>query len=129
MTLKIRLAAIGIASVGLAAGLGAFAAGHSLHHYPPAFPRQGAVKVLENDRVVVWDVTWPKGVRGPVHEHYRDSVIVTLAGGVVRKFPFHGESTVVTYKPGSVIFAPKGTIHSEEGISDSPRHAIVIQLK
>jgi quercetin dioxygenase-like cupin family protein len=107
----------------------AFAAEHSSHHYPPPFPRQGAVKVLENERVVVWDVTWPKGVRGPLHEHYRDAVLVTLTGGTIRKFPLHDKSSVVTYKPGTVIFAPKGTIHSEEGISDVPRHAIVIQLK
>jgi quercetin dioxygenase-like cupin family protein len=129
MTLKLRLTAIGITVAGLAAGVGALAAEHSLHQYPPPFPRPGAVKVLENNRVVVWDVTWPKGARGPIHEHYRDAVIVTLAGGTIRKFPLHGASTVVSYKPGSVIFAPKGTIHSEEGISDVPRHAIVIQLK
>lgn len=129
MTLKLRLTAIGIAAAGLAAGLGAVAAEHSLHQYPPPFPRPGAVKILENDRVVVWDVTWPKGIRGPVHEHYRDSVLVTLTGGTVEKFPLHGKSSTVSYKSGSVIFSPKGTIHSEEGISDVPRHAIVIQLK
>jgi quercetin dioxygenase-like cupin family protein len=129
MTLKLRLTAIGLAAAGLAAGIGAFAAEHSLHQYPPPFPRPGAVKVLENDRVVVWDVTWPKGVRGPVHEHYRDAVIVTLTGGTIEKFPLHGKRSTVTYKSGSVIFAPKGVIHSEEGISDAPRHAFVIELK
>lgn len=25
---------------------------------PPPFPRDGATKLLENDRVVVWDVAW-----------------------------------------------------------------------
>lgn len=129
MTLKLRLAAIGITIAGLAVGIGAFAAEHSLHQYPPPFPRQGAVKVLENNRVVVWDVTWPKGVRGPVHEHYRDAVIVTLRGGSIEKFPLHGKISIVRYKSGSVIFAPKGVIHSEEGISDVSRHAIVIELK
>jgi quercetin dioxygenase-like cupin family protein len=129
MTFKLRLTAIGISVAGLVAGIGAYAAEHSLHQYPSPFPRQGAVKVLENDRVVVWDVTWPKGYRAPLHEHYRDSVIVTLTGGTIRKFPLHGGSSVVAYKDGSVVFAPRGTIHSEEGISDVPRHAIVIQLK
>ena len=129
MTLKLRLAAIGITVAGLAAGIGAFAAGHNPHQYPPPFPRQGAVKVLENSRVVVWDVTWPKGVRGPVHEHYRDAVIVTLTGGTIEKFPLDGKSTTAIYKSDSVIFAPKGVIHSEEGISDVPRHAFVIELK
>src|SRR6266487_2638611 len=30
--------------------------------YPSAFPRPGNVKVLENDRIVVWDYTWTAGV-------------------------------------------------------------------
>ena len=129
MTFKLRLAAIGIAIAGFAAGIGVFAAEHSLHQYPPPFPRLGAVKILENERIVAWDVTWPKGYRAPMHEHYRDSVIVTLTGGTVRTFPLSGESSTTRFAAGSVSFAPKGTIHSEEGISDVPRHAIVIQLK
>lgn len=129
MTVKLRLIAIGIAIAGSAAGLGALAAAHSLHHYPPAFPRQGAVEVLENARVVVWDVTWPKGYRAPMHEHYRDSVIVTLAGGTIRTFPLHGASSTGSYQAGSVTFARKGTIHGEEGLSDRSRRAIVIELK
>lgn len=129
MTLNLRLTVIGMTVAALAAGIGAFAAEHSLHQYPPPFPRSGAVKVLENNRVVVWDVTWPKGVRGPVHRHYRDSVIVTLTGGTIEKFPLAGASSTVTYKSGSVVFAPKGVIHSEESISARPRHAFVIELK
>lgn len=129
MIFKLRLIAIGIAIAVTAAGMGALAAAHSLHHYPPAFPRQGAVEVLENDRVVVWDVTWPKGYRVPMHEHYRDSVVVTLAGGTIRTFPLHGAGSTGSYAPGAVTFAPRGTIHSEEGLSERPRHAIVIQLK
>lgn len=27
---------------------------------PPAYPRPGASKLLENDRVVVWDIAWLK---------------------------------------------------------------------
>ena len=64
-----------------------------------------------------------------MHEHYRDSVIVTLAGGTIRTFPLHGASSTGSYQAGSVTFAAKGTIHSEEGLSDRPRHAIVVQLK
>ena len=128
MTLKLRIAAIGIVMASLAAGIGAFAAGGGTR-YPPPFPRRGAVKILENSRVTVWDVTWPKGYQGPMHEHYLDAVIVTLRGGVVKKTPLHGASSILTYKSGSVIFAPKGVIHREEGLSAVPRHAIVIELK
>ena len=30
-----------------------------------AVPREGAVKLLENDRVIVWDFTWKPGQRVP----------------------------------------------------------------
>jgi hypothetical protein len=38
---------------------------------PPPFPRDGATKLLENDRVVVWDVAWLKQAY-PVHRHVYD---------------------------------------------------------
>lgn len=44
-TRKRRLAAVGITVAGLAAWIGAYAAEHSLHHFPPPFPRQGVVNV------------------------------------------------------------------------------------
>lgn len=128
MTLKLRFAVIGILMAVVAASIGAFAA-ESGRPYPPPFPRQGSVKLLENNRIVVWDVTWPKGYQSPLHEHYSDAVIVTLTGGVVKVTPLHGASSTVSYKAGSVIFAPKGAIHREEGLSATPRRAIVIQLK
>jgi hypothetical protein len=28
--------------------------------FPPPFPRDGATKIFENDRVIVWDVAWLK---------------------------------------------------------------------
>src|SRR4051812_13243343 len=30
--------------------------------FPDAFPREGAIKLLNNKRVTVWDYTWTKGV-------------------------------------------------------------------
>ena len=37
--------------------------------YPPPFPREGATKVLENESVVIWDVTWENGKPTPMHQH------------------------------------------------------------
>ena len=28
---------------------------------PPPFPRTNATKLLETDRINVWDIVWPKG--------------------------------------------------------------------
>jgi hypothetical protein len=36
---------------------------------PPAFPRPGVKKILENERVIVWDCTWTPGVATPMHFH------------------------------------------------------------
>ena len=33
----------------------------------PAFPREGVRRVVENDHVVVWGVTWTKGLKTPPH--------------------------------------------------------------
>jgi quercetin dioxygenase-like cupin family protein len=98
-------------------------------HYPPPFPRKGAVKVLENCRVIVWNVTWPKGHWSAVHRHDRDAVIVTLAGGTVETMTPDGKTKLLSDQAGHVTFFPKGVIHKEMGLSNPPRHAIVIELK
>ena len=35
---------------------------------PPPFPRPGTTKILENDVVAVWDVSWLKQ-KYPLHTH------------------------------------------------------------
>ena len=42
--------------------------------YPPAFPRTNATKLMETDRIVVWDIVWPKGQPTPMHQHVHDQV-------------------------------------------------------
>jgi quercetin dioxygenase-like cupin family protein len=98
-------------------------------NYPPPFPREAARKLFENDRVAVWDVTWPKGQPTVVHQHPVDQISVTLVGGSVRVTRL-GETPVVNEsEPGSVVFTPKGTVHTEEGLSDVPQRKIMFQLK
>ncbi len=98
--------------------------------YPPPFPRDGATKVLENESVVVWDVTWVKGRPTPMHRHVVDVVGVTFVPGTVRVTLPDGttrESEKDT--PGAVSAGGKGLTHMEEGTSDTPRRAILIELK
>jgi len=48
----------------------------------PAFPRDGAKQLLDDDRVTAWDITWTAGPQGL---HYRaplDTVIVWLGDGL-----------------------------------------------
>ncbi|MEQ8954229.1 MAG: hypothetical protein RL120_08860 [Gammaproteobacteria bacterium] len=38
---------------------------------PPAYPRDGAVRMLENEHVIVWNISWLKQDY-PVHRHRYD---------------------------------------------------------
>ena len=98
--------------------------------YPPPFPRDGAMKVLENESVVIWDVTWVKGKPTPMHRHVLGVVSVTLVPGTVR-VTLPDKSTRESEKDtvGAVSAGGKGMIHMEEGTSDAPRRAILIEIK
>jgi quercetin dioxygenase-like cupin family protein len=112
----------GLASVALIASLDA-------QDLPPAFPREGSRKVLENSRVVIWDATWPKGKATALHEHPVDYLSVTLVEGTVKLTQRDGTSSVATAEFGGVRFNRKGVIHAEEGVSDQERRAIMVELK
>ena len=47
---------------------------------PPAYPRPGTAKLLENDRVVVWDISWLKQ-QYPLHRHIYDLTGVYYTDG------------------------------------------------
>jgi ketosteroid isomerase-like protein len=98
--------------------------------YPPPFPREGASKVFENDRVVVWDVTWVKGRPTPLHRHPLDVVGVTLVPGIVRStYPDGTSREGALEEVGAVTSGGKGLLHREEGVSDVGRRAILVELK
>jgi quercetin dioxygenase-like cupin family protein len=98
-------------------------------NYPPPFPRPDSTKVLENDRVQVWDVTWPKGQPSPMHEHVYDQISITLVAGSIKVTRPSGSPTMGKSRFGSVSFVRKGTVHAEEGMSEVPQHKIMVQLK
>ena len=97
--------------------------------YPPAFPRAGATKLLENERIVVWDVTWPKGQPTALHRHIYDMTGVYLAPGNRVITAVDGSKRPVTTAAGGIIWQNKGLTHMEEGTSDEPLRAIMIELK
>lgn len=43
----------------------------------PAFPREGVRRIVENDSVAVWAVTWTTGLKTPPHFHDKDVVAST----------------------------------------------------
>ena len=52
--------------------------------YPLAFPRPHVKKLLENERVIVWDYEWRPGESTPMHFHDKDTVAVFESNGAVQ---------------------------------------------
>jgi len=97
--------------------------------YPPSFPRDGAKKVFDNDVMTVWDVTWEKGRPTPMQAHRFDQLAVTLTDGAVKVTRQDKTWSIDQARLGSVRFEPKGTVAIEEGASDQPRRALVVEIK
>jgi hypothetical protein len=80
--------------------------------YPLAFPRPGVKKILENERVIVWDCTWTLGVATPVHFHDKD-VALFLEDGDLQSTTPDGQSVVNPHTPGEVRFTVRSRAHAE----------------
>src|SRR5471030_1956750 len=103
--------------------------GLSAQSYPPPFPRANATKVLENDRLIAWDTVWPKGQPTQMHQHPYDLVAAFLEGGDRMITSQDGTKRPTTAKAYDVSLTAKGNIHIEEGTSDKPPRAILVELK
>jgi hypothetical protein len=96
---------------------------------PPAFPRANATKLLETDRITVWDIVWPKGQPTAMHRHVYDQVGTYYArGGRLITTPDGAARTNIT-EVGTLSTTRKGTTHIEEGNTDPPLRAVFIELK
>jgi tetratricopeptide (TPR) repeat protein len=96
--------------------------------YPLAFPRPGVKKVLENDRVIVWDCTWTLGVVIPMHFHDKDVVALFLEDGDVKSTTLDGTAVVNPHTSGEVRFALRNRTHTETLVRGNQR-AIFTELK
>ena len=101
--------------------------------YSHAFPRKGATKLFENDRVMVWDATWPIGVDQPIHQHKYDMAGVYLRYGKIKVTALDGKVTVAQpFEAPRPLYQGKGVTHKEEAVGepgDPERHAIMVDIK
>ena len=99
--------------------------------YPHAFPRPGATLLLENERVLVWEVLWPNGAPQVYHRHRYDMTGVFLRWGPLRVTRLDGSfaESLEPFEIPWVFFQRKGVTHKEEGIGEPERHSIMIDLK
>ena len=96
--------------------------------FPDAFPREGAIKLLNNKRVTVWDYTWTKGVPTPMHFHTKDVVVVYFQSGEVRSSAIDGSIAINKVEPGQARFNARNRTHTEELLKGASR-AIIVELK
>ena len=96
--------------------------------YPLAFPRPGVKKILENDRVIVWDYTWTPGVPTPMHFHDKDVVVLFLKDGDLKSTTLDGQSVVNSYTPDTVRFNARNRTHTETLVRGQQR-AIITELR
>lgn len=95
---------------------------------PPPFPRPGTTKLLENDAVAVWDVSWLKQ-KYPLHKHRYDLVGISYAEG--DRIITQGDTPGRLVATKAWVFQTNraGVTHVEEGASDPPMRAVLIEVK
>jgi|SRR5579863_8324448 len=96
--------------------------------YSLAFPRPGSKKILENDRVVVWDYSWTTGVATPMHFHDKDAVVLFLEDGDLSSTTPDGKVAVTSLAAGTVKFNARDRTHTETLVRGK-QHAIITELK
>jgi len=96
--------------------------------YPNAFPRPGIRKILENDRVIVWDYTWTVGQPTPMHFHDKDTVVVYLKNGALKSTTPDGKSVVNGLTVAKTTFNARDRVHTETLVEGESR-AIITELK
>lgn len=95
---------------------------------PPAYPRAGATQMLENDRVIVWDISWLKQAY-PVHRHRYAHVGVYYQSGDRVITSIEGVERPVSTPAWNISSQAAEVTHAEAGASDQPLRAVFIQIK
>lgn len=95
---------------------------------PPPFPRPGTTKILENDAVAVWDVSWLKQ-KYPLHTHRYDLIGISYAEG--DRIITQGDAPGRLVPTKAWVFQTNraGVTHVEQGASDPPMRAVLIEVK
>jgi hypothetical protein len=95
---------------------------------PPPFPRPGTTALLENDVVAVWNVSWLKQ-KYPRHTHRYDLVGVSYVEGDRIITQGDAPGRLVNTKPWVFQTNRANVTHVEEGASDPPMRAVLIEVK
>lgn len=96
--------------------------------HPPPFPRPGTTGLLVNDAVAVWNVSWLKQ-QYPLHTHLYDLIGISYVDG--DRIITQGETPGRLTNTKAWVFQTNraNVTHVEEGASDPPMRAILIEVK
>lgn len=95
---------------------------------PPAYPRPGTTLLLENARVLVWNISWLKQ-QYPLHRHPYDLIGVYYMPGDRSIVAVDGSRRPVSTKAWETATQKSGVTHVEEGTSDNPLRAVFVEMK
>jgi hypothetical protein len=95
---------------------------------PPPFPRQGTTQIFEDDVVAVWNVSWLKQ-QYPLHTHRYDLIGISYEEGDRIITQGNAPGRLVHTKAWEFQTNRANVTHVEEGASDPPLRAILIELK
>ena len=95
---------------------------------PQPFDREGATKVLENHRAIVWDVAWLQRAY-PTHRHLYDYAGVYYTNGDRVVVSPEGVRSPTHSTAWSTFFFRRGVTHSEEGVGTDTLRAVFLELK
>jgi hypothetical protein len=115
--------------LGVVATVGSARAQQPSSPLPPPFPRTNATKLLETDRIVIWDIVWPNGQPTALHRHIYDQVGTYYARGGRTITSPEGAARQAMTEVGSLSTTRKGTTHIEMGNTDPALRAVFIELK
>jgi hypothetical protein len=85
-------------------------------------------KLLENDKVVVWDYAWHPHEPTPMHFHDKDALVVYEATGELQSTTPDGKSTLNKYEFGDIRFNRRDRTHTEL-LTQGTAHAVITELK
>jgi hypothetical protein len=95
--------------------------------YPTAFPRPGAVKVLDTPRFTTWYYSWTKDVPTGMHFHDKDFVVVFRFDSVQSISTPDGAGHANDVKAGDILYLKRGLTHSE-GLTTERQSAVYLEL-
>jgi hypothetical protein len=95
---------------------------------PNGFPRAGAKKIFENDKVIVWNYTWLIGKPTPMHFHNTEILVAYGGDGDIKAATPDGKSAITHRKAGDIVYNLANRSHSEELVSGTAS-GVMLELK